>query len=152
MPPRLAVLMPVPGSRVIPTGWEQHHRPVAEGTFTAICRIDKAGAGQGTWNPTTSTYDPPARILLHDNEPCRVQELKQPTVSEVGHQQVTAQHYQVSVRSAITDVEPDHHVTVIGGLDPTLDPSLIGRPLVITTVQRGSVIWERDLLAIDNLG
>lgn len=151
MPPRLAVLMPFPSSRVTPAAWEAHHRPVAEGTFTARCTIDAAGEGPGTWNDTTNEYDPPARIVLHTNVPCRVQQQKQPQVSDVGTQQVTTHDYLVCVPISITDAAEGQCVTVNGG-DSTLDPSLIGRPLVVTDVQRGSLLWERDLICIDNLG
>lgn len=146
--------MPRPGSQVVPAGWQKHHRPVAEGTWTAWCTIDTAGEGAGTWNAATNEYDPPARIVLHTQVPCRVQQHTLPQASDVGTQQVSSHDYLVVVPVEITDAEVDQQVTVTGSRDATdpVDPSLIGRPLVITDVQRGSLIWERDLIAIDNLG
>jgi hypothetical protein len=143
--------MPRPGSRVIPVGWEAHHRPVAEGTMTARCRITRAGAGQGTWNDTTKQYDPPTRQVVYETLACRVQELSMPRVQEAGQQRVSSRDYRVVVPITAAAVLINDWVEVTGG-DPTLDPSLIGRHLVITDVQRGSLTWERDLVAIDNLG
>lgn len=146
--------MPFPNSRVIPAGWQTYHRPVAEGTWTALCTIDAPGVGPGTWNPVTMQNDPPARIVLHTNVPCRVQQHTLPQAADVGTQQVSSHDYLVVVPVTITDVAVDHCVTVTGSrdqMDP-VDPSLIGRLLVITDVQRGSLLWERDLVAIDNLG
>jgi hypothetical protein len=146
--------MPFPGSRVIPAGWQTHHRPVVEGTWTAWCTIDAPGTGQGTWNDETKQYDPPARVVLHVQVPCRVQQLTQPQAADVGTQQVSSHDYLIVVPASITDAAVDHHVTLTGSRDQTdpVDPSLIGRPLVVTDVQRGSLLWERDLIAIDNLG
>jgi hypothetical protein len=146
--------MPFPNSRVIPPGWQAHHRPVVEGTWTAWCTIDAPGVGPGIWNPVTMQNDPPARVVLHTNVPCRVQQHTLPQAADVGTQQVSSHDYLVVVPVTITDVAVDHCVTVTGSrdqLDP-VDPSLIGRLLVITDVQRGSLLWERDLIAIDNLG
>lgn len=143
--------MPFPGSRVIPAGWEAHHRPVAESTQTARCQITRAGTGPGTWNPATNEFDPPQRQVIYPDLSCRVQQLNQPQVSSTGQQQVSTHDYRVSVPIAAAAVLLDDRVEITGG-DTTLDPTLIGRPLVVTDVQRGSLTWERDLICIDNLG
>lgn len=143
--------MPLQGSRVIPAGWEAHHRPVAEGTQTAWCRITRAGAGEGTWNPTKKQYDPPPRETVYENLSCRVQELALPQVQEAGQQYVSSRDYRVSVPIAALAVLVEDEVEVTGG-DPSLDASLVGRPLTITDIQRGSLTWERDLICIDKLG
>jgi hypothetical protein len=145
--------MPLPGTRAFPTGWEAHHRPTAEATFTALCEITADPVGQGPWNPDTGTYDPAPRVVLHTGVPCRVQELRQPQEARTGEQRVTSHDYLVPVPASIANVAVGHQVKVTGFTDPTGgDPSLLGRPLVVTDVQRGSVIWERDLICIDNLG
>lgn len=146
--------MPLDGSRVIPSGWQKHHRPVVEGTWTAWCTIDTVGEGPGEWNDETNEYDPPARVVLHTQVPCRVQQHTLPQASDVGTQRVSSHDYLVVVPIEIADAEVDQQVTVTGSRDTSdpVDPSLIGRPLVITDVQRGSLMWERDLIAIDNLG
>lgn len=143
--------MPLEGSRVIPAGWEGHHRPVAEATMTAKCRITRAGTGPGTWNPSSNQYDPPAREVVYETLGCRVQELSLPQVQEAGQQRVSSRDYRVSLPIAAVAVLVDDVIEVISG-DATLDASLVGRPLVITDVQRGSLMWERDVICIDTLG
>lgn len=151
MPLALGALMPRPNTRVIPAGWEAHHRPTAEQTMTARCRITRDGTGQGTWNDATKQYDPPPRQVVYETLACRVQELSLPQVQEAGQQRVPSRDYRVVVPITAAAVLVHDQVEVTGG-DPTLDPSLIGRPLVITDIQRGSLTWERDLVAIDSLG
>lgn len=145
--------MPLENSRVIPAGWEAHHRPVAEATFTARCRITRTGAGQGTWNESRKQYDPPARVTVYETLPCRVQQLTLPNVYDTALQKVSTHDYRVSVPIAVAAVLIDDWIEIVGG-DDTLDQTLLDpdRHLVITDVQRGSLMWERDLIAIDNLG
>lgn len=145
--------MPLDGSRVIPAGWEAHHRPVAESTFTARCRITRAGSGQGTWNESRKQYDPPAREVVYETLPCRVQQLTLPNVYDSALQKVSTHDYRVSVPISAVAVLLDDWIEIVSG-DDTLDPTLLddGRHLTITDVQRGSLMWERDLVAIDNLG
>lgn len=143
--------MPLERSRVIPVGWEAHHRPVAEGTMTAKCRITRASTSNGTWNDATNQYDPPAREVVYETLACRVQELSLPQVQETGQQRVSSRDYRVSLPITALAVLVDDVLEVLGG-DDTLDASLVDRPLVITDIQRGSLTWQRDVICIDNLG
>lgn len=141
--------MPRPGSQVIPAGWSAHHRPVAEKTFTAVCTIDREGTGPPVWNTTTNKYDPPARLVLHAAIPCRVQHWRKfAQVSSVGEQQVSTHEYLVQVPLEVIDAQPDQQVRI----DACEDASLVGRRLTVTDVHRGSLVWDRALLCIDNLG
>jgi hypothetical protein len=142
-----------PGSTVIPPGWEAHHRPTAEGTFTALCEISADPVGQGPWNDDIGDYDPAPRVVLYSNLPCRVQELRQPQEARTGDQRVTSHDYLVPVPASTTNVAVGHQIKVTGFLRTGEgDPSLLGRPLVVTDVQRGSTIFQRDLICIDHLG
>lgn len=141
--------MPFPNPRVIPAGWSAHHQPVAVGTMTARCTIDRDGTGDPVWDEDTGTWTQPARVVLHTDVPCRIQQQKQPQVADVGQQQVSTHDYLVPVPITITDVELGQQLLVTVNLD---DPSLVGRRLEITDVQRGSLAWERDLVCIDHLG
>jgi hypothetical protein len=119
--------------------------------MTARCRITRAGSGEGTWNPDRNEYDPPARQVVYETLPCRVQELSLPQTQEAGQQRVPSRDYRVVVPISAGAVLINDWAEITGG-DPALDPSLVGRHLVITDIQRGSLTWERDLVAIDNLG
>lgn len=141
--------MPRPGSQVIPNGWSEHHRPVAVGSMTARCLIDRDGTGEDVYDPETGTTTPPARVVVYPDLPCRVQQLRQPQTSENAGQQVTAHDYLVPVPITATAVLMDDQVLITANPD---DPSLVGHRFTITDILRGSLQWERDLGCIDNLG
>lgn len=142
--------MPLEGSRVIPAGWVEHHRPVAEATFVgAKIRLrDPAGDTQGEWDDDTGTY-PTVKATPYFDGPCRVQQQKQPQVGSTGQQRITSHDYLIAVPITVTTVAVGHVGEVY---ECDADPSLVGRPLKVTDVLRGSLAWERDLIAIDQLG
>lgn len=145
-------LMPLPGTRVIPVGWSAHHRPTVEGTWTATCLIDKAGTGPSVWNPVTHSTDPPPRIVLYDNLGCRVQQRTMPQQDALNaEQQVSTHEYLVVVDIKVAGLEIDGEHQVLIKTNPD-DPDMAGRRLTVTDIQRGSLMWERDLVCIDNLG
>lgn len=144
----MVVLMPRPGSRVIPTGWSAHHRPVAEGTMTGACTIrDPAQDTQGEFDDETGTY-PTVPADPYYTGVCRAQQQKQPQVATTGEQRVSTHDYLVTVPASVAGVKLGHIVTVTSAVDP----SLIGRPLKVVDVMRGTEMWERDLICIDDLG
>ena len=72
----------LPGTRVVPKGWEAHHRPVAESTMTGRADLFDAGAPAeyGQWDTSSSdalATDIPVRVqrlylsLIHISEPTR---------------------------------------------------------------------------------
>lgn len=139
--------MPRPGTRVIPTGWSKHHRPVAEATITAECTIRDPSQDVKVWNDDTgeNTITPAAPYYTGR---CRAQQQKQPQVATTGGQRISNHDYLVAVPAAVTTVRVGHVVTITG----SVDESLVGRTLQVTDVQRGSEIWQRDLICIDHLG
>jgi hypothetical protein len=141
--------MPRPGSQVIHPGWSAHHQPVAVGTMTARCTIDREGDGPPVWNDDTGAYDPIARVVLHADVPCRIQQWRQPQEATTGQQELTTHHYLIPVPASITDAAVGQQVLITASSD---DLSLVGRRLDITDIQRGSLAWERDLIALDHLG
>ncbi|MFC0623232.1 DUF6093 family protein [Kribbella deserti] len=140
--------MPRPGTPVIPVGWSQYHRPVAELSMTARCTIDADGTGEPVWNNDTGTWDAPARVVLHTGVPCRIQQQRQPQEANASGQSVTTHDYLVPVPAEILNVEVGHELRIDSCPD---DPSLVGRRLVVTDVLRGSLAWERDLICVDRL-
>jgi hypothetical protein len=142
--------MPRPGSRVIPAGWVEHHRPVAEATFIgAKIRLrDPADDTVGEFDEDTGTR-PVVKAAPYYDGPCRVQQQKQPQVGTTGDQRVSTHDYLVAVPIAVTAVAGGHIGEVY---ECAADPTLIGRPLKVTDVMRGSLAWERDLIVIDQLG
>jgi Family of unknown function (DUF6093) len=47
-------------------------RAQAESLMLDTCTITRAGTGQGVWNETTGSYDPPASTTVYTG-PCKVQ-------------------------------------------------------------------------------
>lgn len=146
--------MPFPGTKVIPDGWSDHHRPTAAGTMTATCNLRIPGGTDKQFDTgtgkTTVTPHPPYLV----GAKCRIQALKigeKGVDQRVAEQQITTAPYLVAVDwSTAAGVEPrvDHLVDVVTAEDPTL----VGHTLTVRSVVRGSLVWERDLTCTDDLG
>lgn len=145
MPPRLAVLMPLEGSRVIPAGWEAHHRPVLATTRTATMTFRRT-TGPSVMNPTTGSSTQPTAVMFTGT--CRIQEHQVNAHTVVaGAEVVTTHAYQVSL-----DVAADLRKNDIGTVDTCEDATLVGRELRVDDLQRGSLLFERTVICIDDLG
>lgn len=142
--------MPFPGSRVIPNGWSAHHRPVAEGTMTARVRFrDPAQDTKGEFDDSNGKF-PTTKATPYLDTACRAQQQKQPQVATTGQQKISTHDYLIAVPIDGTSTVRAGHIGVI--YECPDDPTLIGRELRITDVQRGSLMWERDLICTDHLG
>lgn len=137
------------GTRVIPKGWEAHHRPVAESTMTG--RADLFGtegpAEYGQWD--TSSPDALARDI-----PVRVQRFYGDNRVEAPGELLDVRQFLVTMPlsrwpagQSVTDAGPFLRVT---GYAPghAGDPELVGRRLRVTSVTRGTLVWERDLTCV----
>lgn len=144
--------MPLQRTRVIPTGWSGHHRPVVAGTFTATCAIRRPGGVPGVFDPETgetptTAHDP------HYTGGCRVQvlpSLEQEAVT--GDQEVTTVGYRVSIGYNVTPDLAVGDLVKVTAVDDNGDPTLVDRSLRVESFSRGSLMWERDLVCIDDLG
>ncbi|MDI3330700.1 MAG: DUF6093 family protein [Micrococcus sp.] len=141
----------LPNHQAIPAGWADHHRPVAVSTMTGICKVNGPD-GPPVWPSETPS---PGETYAID-VPCRVQQQVGEQTVEAAAQQVSTKDYLVTLPLdafpdlPVTDEGP--YVTVTGykpGHDG--DPTLIGRRLKVTSVQRGTLVWERDLICTDDL-
>ena len=61
-------------------------------------------------------------------------------------EKVTAHRYQVS-----GPVEMDLLTDDVGTVDDCNDPTMVGRELRVVDLQRGSLLFERTVICIDNL-
>lgn len=145
MPYSVGLLMPLDGSRVIPAGWEAHHRPVLETTWTATITFRRY-TGESTHDPVTGSTSRDTVIVY--TGPCRIQHHETTSAGSViaGAEKVTSHDYQIS-----GPVEMDLRVDDFGTVDACNDPTLTGRELTVTDIQRGSLLFERDCIATDNL-
>lgn len=136
-----------PGSTVLHPEWEQHHRPTAESALTAEATLTRPDPdAPPVFDPATGSTTRP--VVTVYSGPCRLQALNVgDNATLTGEQQVTGHTYRVSFPYAV-DAAVDDTVTVTAASDPTFT----GRALRVTDVTRGSLIWQRDLIATDDLG
>lgn len=134
--------MPLPGSKVIPDGWEEHHRQVAEGAMTAECAITRGGAATGTFDPVTgrTNYATPGGIY---SGPCRVQAASRfALLAQAGEKPTTTRRYLVGLPLAAPPPNINDMVTVTAATDT----AMVGLKMLVTDVLDGSLVWERDLV------
>lgn len=142
------VVSPIPGYRVIPPGWAERHRPTANGTMTGVCDIGTTATGPapypvpGGWTGLTP---------LASNLPCRVQALTSATDAWTGSQPTNSRTYLVTVPiDGLPDI-PAGESGAIVVVTSSSDPHLAGRRLRVRDVQHGTLMFERDLVCVDNL-
>jgi hypothetical protein len=137
--------MPRPGSRVIPADWEAHHQPVLETTRTATITFRRT-TGPSVMDPANGTSTQPTAIVFTGT--CRIQEHQINAHTVVaGAEVITTHAYQVSL-----DVAADLRKNDIGTVDSCNDATLVGRELRVDDLQRGSLLFERTVICIDDLG
>jgi len=116
--------------------------------MTGVCTIrDPAQDTEGPFDEESGTRSV-IKAAPFFTGPCRAQQQKQPQVATTGEQRVSTHDYLVTIPASVTAVKLGHIVTVTAAEDA----SLIGRPLKVVDVIRGTEIWERDLICIDDLG
>lgn len=143
--------MPLPTTRLIPAGWQTHHRPVAEGGMTCQVTVTRAGTGEGTYDEATGHTTPAADTAVASCA-ARIQaRAASDRVSRIGDQDVTFRGYlvQVPIDAGDIHVSDQLEVTTVG---PDDDPQLLGTVLRVVDVMYGSLTWARDLVCEDDLG
>jgi len=136
--------MPRPGSRVIPAGWEAYHRPVLETTRTATITFRRF-SGPPVFDPETGSTSRPKDVVYSGE--FRVQEHQVSShETDAAAQQVTTHAYQVSGA-----VDVDLGIGDMGTVDACNDPTLVGCELLVTDIQRGSLLFERTFTCTDDL-
>ena len=137
--------MPLQGSRVIPIDWEAHHRPVLESTWTATITFTRAD-GPPVHDPNTGSTSQ-SRVTVYSG-PCRIQHHETTSAGSTitAGEKVTSHDYQIS-----GPVSMDLKVDDIGTVDDCNDPTLVRRELRVTDIQRGSLLFQRDVIATDDL-
>ena len=113
----------------------------AEHLMTDTCTITRAN-GDPTYNPSTLTYTPATPTTVYSGK-CRVKPsvLSGNTTVQAGEERVALWPFSVSVPFSATDVELDDIVTVTA----SADASLVGRPLRVRSIARGTNVTARRL-------
>lgn len=128
------------GTPVIPTGWTDSHRPVAEQTMRdATVRVRRPGATQAWSDAEQQMVETP--IAPYYDGPARIRQLAPHfhTTVAAGERVATA-HYLVVVPADVTPAVDD--LVTVTEVD---DGHLQSRSMVVAQVTAGSLRWERDV-------
>lgn len=141
----------LPADQALHPRWEQHHRPVAAEFFTADIVIRRHDDSGSVFDPGTgrTTYPEPADVFTGQ---ARVQRMSQQEVTRmVGDRQVVIRGVTVSLPVTAPQVQIGDELQVLAYRDPDSgDPHLIGRPLWLHDIRPGSLLFQRDLVALDS--
>lgn len=136
---------------MVPGQWSQAPRVVFAKTRTACVTIRRPGGAKGPFDDTTGTY-PVTPEAPHFTGSARIQLLSTQAAQQlVAEQQITTTGYLVTVSLDATEVQVDDVVTITGS-DDNGDPITVDHDLVVRSLSRGSLAWERDLICTDDLG
>lgn len=131
----------LPNTTVIHPLFEQHHRPVAEGQMTGICRIERP-ATEPVWDDQAGRDVYPSATLLYDG-PCRYQYLSPAGQPIVADTITPLADVRVTVPVGAVEYQANDVVTMTGS-DNNAD--IADRTLSVTAVSGSSISWQRDLL------
>lgn len=134
--------MPLPTGSLIHPRFEQHHRPVANRQMTATCRIERPSSDTPAWDDTTGRTTYPQPTLVYEG-PCRYQYTApagQPAPADL-----PTPVAEVRVVVPVTDIvfQVNDLVTLTASEH---NPDIVGRRLVVTSVNGSSISWQRDLV------
>lgn len=142
--------MPLAWSKVIPTGWSQHHRPVTEGAMTAACLITRAGEGESVFDPETGEMTPPPRMTIYEGK-CRVQQLGEGTSVTVADQGLVIASTLVVVPWDVEHIWVGDHGDRVEITQTDEDEELLTRKLYVAAMLTASLRWERDLFCASDV-
>lgn len=137
--------MPLPNTSVIPTGWDAHHRPVAQGAQTSTGRVRRYSS-DGVYNETTgeTDYPDPVDIYGTEAEPAAMRIVRDgpETVRQIGDRQVIVRNYIVALPADAPEIQIRDEVVVA----TASDPRFADKSLWVHDIRYGSQVWERDLV------
>lgn len=133
-------MSPLPGWQPLPDGWAEHHRPVAESTMTAPATFHRITAGPPPY-PLPPGWD--GSRIIWEGINVRVQQRSQGAGDIVAADQPTVQR-QVLITCPMGG--PELRAGEQGDIVRAL-----GREFRIVSILPGSLLWELDLLCVDNL-
>ena len=141
--------MPLPSTRVIPGGWNAHHRPTATASLNGRCRIVRPDTDRSDdpYDETTLQYTPGPGATVYTG-PCRIQAMSAADSRLLfGEQDVTTSTFRVVVEWD-ADVALNDVVEVLEAQDPDLP----GVQLRILNWGKSTEQWERDLICQEHQG
>lgn len=131
-------MSPLPNTRVVPTGWAEHHRPVAAGTRTATGQLLR-DTGEPMPYPLPDGWLGAEPIWTGT---VRVQQSNWANDPVTGLQPMQLRRYLITADVAVladVKVGEDGDIMLVDG-----------RQYRVMQALRGSLLWEADLYCQDN--
>lgn len=133
--------MPLPGTRVIPDGWEAHHQPTAEGQMTAAGTFTRQAdaasfdevAGRSVYPAPTTVYAGPLRFQASQRLGAQ---------RTIGDRTEPIKRYQVGVPISAGVIQVNDVCTITAATDT----AMVGRKLIVMEIPGGSLLWQQDLV------
>ena len=142
--------MPLPGARMIPTGWSEHHQGVVVTSMNGRVKItDPSRTTPGVWDPVEMTYGPSTEHVVYASTPARIQQLDTDRQVDQAEQTIGIHRYLVQLPADRTDLQVGYRLEV---LEVTSDQDLmpVGTVLRVADVPMGSEGFTRDVIAEHN--
>lgn len=134
--------MPLPGTRVIPIDWSEHHRPTAELTMTSECEITRR-SGSGTTG-TDGTWMPPATTVIYSGI-CRVVRESSEELNPIqGERRLTTRQYDVQIKVDAGVILIGDVLTITSG-----NAQVLGKSFRVESVDVASEEWSQDLIVTE---
>ena len=136
-------MSPLPGTKVIPTGWSRHHAPVAAGGMNAKCRIYDPALQVKGWDSATESTTLDRGTPVYDG-PCRIQALNNAQSTPQADEQVNHRSYLVQLLFDAPAIGEGWTVVPYDVINDTA--GLNGQVLIVEDPQEGSERFTRDLI------
>ena len=136
-------MSPLPGTKVIPTGWSRHHAPVAAGGMNAKCRIYDPALQVKGWDSATESATLNRGTPVYDNL-CRIQALNNAQSTPQADEQVTHRSYLVQLLFDAPAIGQGWTVEPYDVINDTA--GLHDQALIVEDPQEGSERFTRDLI------
>jgi hypothetical protein len=129
---------PLPGWKVIPDGFAEHHTDTVNSTMTEQGTIYRVTAGPPPFPKPEGWSN---RVALHVTD-FRVQELKREGGATPGEQPTRERQYMLTAPLGLPKLQTGERGDII---------AVAGREFRVQQVLFGSLLWEIDIICTDNL-
>lgn len=133
--------MPFPGTKIIPDGWAERHRPVAAGGMTGTCKVERVTDGPEPFPPVEGWN---GREHLWAGR-CRIQELKRESAALPTEQPSESRQYLVQLPYTTENPIPGLHVGERGDI-----VTHAGVEYILKQRMTGTLLWAHDFIAWEN--
>lgn len=132
--------------KVIPADWSAHHRGVLDTTRTAAVTLRHPGGVGGTFNRTTGKYADQTPNPAYYTGSARIQVTPANERDQLAaEQEVTTLPYAVMLDDAVVGIQLDD-ILEVTAMDNNGDQALVGAEMLVSSIQSGSLHWERRLV------